>query len=296
MAETNPVIETGARITARSRKQAMDWSLVLASQEIHPVIMPPGESGEWALVVEASQLEQALAALKQYRVENRGWAWRRELPGGSIEIHSGALIWCVLLAFAHWAATFAMPGLAAAGKMDSVAVRAGEWHRLFTPIFLHSDLAHLMANVTFGVVVLGLAMGRFGLGPTLLATYIAGAMGNVTGLIFYSHPYTGVGASGMMMGALGVLCTHSVGLWRKSPKAARYIFSGVLSGLFLFILFGVDPSSDVLAHLGGFMAGLIFGGALSWFSEEQLRKPVLNWVLMAILAGTIALTWGLALR
>lgn len=296
MADNEPVPETGARIPARSRKQAMDWSLVLASQEIHPVIVPPDESGQWALLVERSQMERALQALKAYRVENRGWSWRRELPGGSIEIHAGAVVWCLLLAFAHWVATFAMPALAALGKMDSQAVRAGAWHRLFTPIFLHSDLAHLMANVTFGILVLGLAMGRFGLGPTLLATYLAGALGNLTGLLFYSHPYTGVGASGMMMGALGVLCTHSVGLWRKSPKAARYIFSGVLSGLFLFILFGVDPSSDVLAHLGGFVAGLAFGAALSWFDEPQLRKPVLNWFLVAILAGTIALTWGLALR
>ena len=44
---------------------------------------------------------------------------------------------------------------------------------LFTPVMLHSDLAHLLANVTFGLVILGFAMARFGPGVTLLATYLA---------------------------------------------------------------------------------------------------------------------------
>ena len=153
-----------------------------------------------------------------------------------------------------------------------------------------------MANVTFGILVLGLSMARFGPGPALLCAYLAGALGNLMGLIFYAHPYTGVGASGMMMGALGILCTHSIGLWRKHSKAARFIFSGVFAGLLLFVLFGLDPSSDVLAHLGGFLSGLIFGALLSFAPERLLRNNLLNAVLLGILTGAIALTWGLALR
>jgi rhomboid protease GluP len=294
MAESNITPDATARIVARSRRQAMDWSLVLASQDIHPVIAPPGEAPEWSLLIEPSQYERALAAIQQYRLENRGWSWRKELPGGNIEIHSGALFWCLFLAFCHWIVTFVDPGLHAAGKMDSVAVRAGAWYRLFTPILLHSDLAHLMANVTFGILVLGLSMARFGPGPTLLCAYLAGALGNLMGLAFYSHPYTGVGASGMMMGALGILCAHSMGLWRKSPKAARYVFSGVFAGLLLFVMFGVDPTSDVLAHLGGFLAGVFFGALLSCVPESILRHKPLNVALLAVLTGTIALTWGLA--
>jgi rhomboid protease GluP len=295
MLESNLMPEQNARIVARSRRQAMDWSLVLASQDIHPVIAPPGEDRQWALLIEPSQYDRALEAIQQYRLENRGWSWRQELPGGNIEIHSGALFWCLCLAFAHWIVTFVDPGLDGAGKMDSTLVRAGEWYRLFTPILLHGDLGHLMANVTFGVLVLGLSMARFAPGPTLLATYLAGALGNLMGVFFYAHPYTGVGASGMMMGALGVLCTHSVGLWRKNRRAARYIFSGVFAGLLLFILFGLDPSSDVLAHLGGFLAGLAFGALLSCVPEAALRGKYTNITTLALFVGTIILTWSLAL-
>src|SRR5436190_21467165 len=143
--------EAYARISAQTRRQAMDWSLVLASQDIHPIIAPPEESRPWGLLVEPTQYERALAAIRQYRLENRGWAWRRELPGASLEVHVGALFWCLILAFWHWVVTFVWPELEMAGHMDSARVRAGEWWRLATALMLHADLAHLIANATFGV-------------------------------------------------------------------------------------------------------------------------------------------------
>src|SRR4051812_39826020 len=201
MNETEPGLapEAYARISAQTRRQAMDWSLVLASQDIHPIIAPPGETRAWGLLVEPEQYERAITAIQQYRLENRGWAWRRELPGAALEVHVGALFWILFLAFTHWVVTFMWPELEIAGRMDNVRVHAGEWWRLGTALMLHADLAHLMANATFGVVFLGFAMARFGPGITLLTTYLAGVFGNIVGLSFYAHPYVGVGASGMMM-------------------------------------------------------------------------------------------------
>jgi rhomboid protease GluP len=288
--------EVYARIAAHSKRQAMDWSLVLASQDIHPIISPPEESRAWGLLVEPEQYERALAAIQQYRTENRGWAWRHELPGAALEVHAGALFWCLFLAFWDWVATFAWPVLDPSGRMDSVAVRAGEWWRVFTALMLHADLAHLMANVTFGVIILGFAMARFGPGITLLATYVAGALGNVTGLLLYARPYVGVGSSGMMMGALGLLCVHSFGLWRQSQKAARYVLSGVFAGFLLFILFGVSPRSDILAHFGGFVAGLILGSTLSLVDPRTLERQSPNLLAFTLLIVTVITTWILALK
>lgn len=288
-----------ARISARSQRQAMDWSLVLASQNIHPIIAGPGEEAErkeWALLVAPAQYEAALAAIRQYRLENRGWAWRTSLPGADLDIHTGALCWCVVLVCWHWVASFIVPALTARGQMSNVAVENGEWFRLFTAVLLHSDLAHLLANVTFGAIFLGLAMARFGWGVTLLATFTAGAVGNVVGYVLYDTPYTGVGASGMMMGALGLLCIHSFGLWRKNPKAARYVMSGVIAGVLLFVLFGFSPGSDIFAHLGGFVAGLFFGAVLSFVDERKVHGRSLNIAGIALVVMTMAVTWWLALR
>ncbi|HTG45291.1 MAG TPA: hypothetical protein VK633_12240, partial [Verrucomicrobiae bacterium] len=89
---------------------------------------------------------------------------------------------------------------------------------------------------------------------------------------------------------------HSLGLWRKSPKAARYVLSGVFAGFLLFVLFGLKPDSDILAHFGGFAAGLVFGGLLSFLPQRALERKSLNIAALALLTGIIVLTWTLALK
>ena len=253
--ESGPAPEPYARISAQTRRQAMDWSLVLASQDIHPIIAPPGESRAWALLVEPGQYERAITAIQQYRLENRGWAWRRNCRARHSKSTrarcSGACSWLL----PHWVVTFVWPELEIAGRMDNVRVHAGEWWRLGTALMLHADLAHLISNATFGVVFLGFAMARFGPGITLLTTYVAGIFGNIVGLSFYAHPYVGVGASGMMMVRLGC-SAFTLWDWRQNPKAARFVLSGVFAGFLLFVMFGVSPRSDILAHFGGFVADL----------------------------------------
>jgi len=285
-----------ARIAARSQRQAIDWSLVLASQDIHPIIHAPQQGeADWSLLVAPDQYATALSAIRQYRLENRGWGWRTSLPGSEMELHAGALVWCLMLVAWHWVVSFIAPALRTAGEMSNVVVARGEWYRLFTPILLHNDLAHLFANVAFGAIFLGLAMARYGWGITLLATFAAGACGNLFGYILTQEPYRGLGASGMMMGALGLLCIHSFGLWRKNAKAARYILSGVIAGFLLFVLFGFSPGSDILAHFGGFVAGLVLGAILSLINEQN-QKSRTNHLAFALVLGTITVTWALALR
>jgi rhomboid protease GluP len=291
-----------AAIPAYSRRQAMDWSLVLASQGIEATIERSPDQERWQLLVRPDELERAQNSIRLYRAENRGWSWRQELPGSDLELHWGAIVFAVFLTLFHSLSTYQVPELVERGLMDNVKVHAGQWWRLFTPIFLHGDLAHLMANITFGIVVLGLSMARFGAGVALLTTYLvlttylAGAVGNMLGLSFYSQPYKGLGASGMMMGALGVITIHSIGLWRDSRKASRYIMSGIGAGLLLFVLFGVDAKHDILAHLGGFVAGLVFGAILSFTPEKILRHRFTDPLALFFFVTISTLVWILALR
>jgi len=39
----------------------------------------------------------------------------------------------------------------------------------------------------------------------------------------------------------------------------KYFLTGISGGIMLFALFGLSPGSDVLAHLGGFVCGLLLG-------------------------------------
>ena len=77
-------------IPARSKRQAMDWSLVLASQDIAAIINR-GESG-WELIVDKPEHERAQGVLLQYQIENRGWGWRREVPGTGVIFHWGSVL------------------------------------------------------------------------------------------------------------------------------------------------------------------------------------------------------------
>jgi len=147
---------TNTTIPARHRRQAMDWSLVLLSQNIESVV-EQSDSG-WILLVEPLDHARALAILRQYQLENQGWRWRQRMPWPEITFHWGALAWCLLLAVFHFMDAASGARLQQAGVVDPALVQNGAWWRVFTATMLHFDLAHLMANLAIGFPVFGLAM------------------------------------------------------------------------------------------------------------------------------------------
>ena len=232
----------------------MDWSLALISQGIESTI-DHSDAG-WALIVATDEQDRALGTIRQYRAENSRWRWRQEIRP-EILFDWTSVVWVVLISLFYWLET-RNASLRDAGLMDSAAVSRGAWWRLFTAVFLHADPAHLAANATFGLLLLGLTMGRYGSGIGLLAAYLAGAGGNAVAWFFFRN-HLSLGASGMVMGCLGLLTAQSPRLLRNNPHALKYLFSGVAAGVLLFVLMGLDPQSDVLAHFGGFLTGLLLG-------------------------------------
>ncbi len=283
-----------ALIRAPSRRLAYDYSLVLLSQGIGSTLLYD-ESG-WRLAVAPEDEDRARSALRQYRRENRGWAWRERLADTGAQLHGGALVWCLLLAFIYWWADYGGSDLPSRGEMSNAAVRAGEWWRLFTAMTLHGDLGHLAANLTAGFLTLGLAMNRWGAGVALWAAWVAGALGNGADLLLYSAAHRSLGASGMVLGGLGLLAVAP----RESPHAGpiptRSLVRSLLGGLLLFVLLGLNPASDVVAHTGGFVGGVLLGFALAGLPRSLLRHPVANLVCGTLLAGTLITAWSLAWR
>ncbi len=205
----------------------MDWSLVLASQGIECIIdrpeatvgrasslsLEPRSTGGWGLLVAQNDHASALKAIQQYRLENRNWPWQQRVLQPGILFDWGSLAWTFLIVFFFWLDT--RIGLHAAGVMDTTAAAHGQWWRLFTAVWLHGDAAHLAANATVGLVLLGLAMGRYGTGAGLLAAYLAGAGGNALGWLLSEAPHLSLGASGMVMGSLGLIAVQSLSLLRS---------------------------------------------------------------------------------
>src|SRR6187402_561101 len=96
-----PPDPSAARIPARTRRQAMDWGLVLASQSIEAGIEELPESG-WALVVAAGDYERAVDVIKQYRRENLRWPWRQPVSKTGLLFDWGSAAWVALTVVFFW--------------------------------------------------------------------------------------------------------------------------------------------------------------------------------------------------
>ena len=270
----------------------MDWSLVLASQGIHPVIEHDDASG-WALVIAADHHETALACIRLYRAENRRWLWRRPVFNTRALFDWGAVTW-VLLTVVFFGLSESNARLRTVGVMDTTAFGDGEWWRAFTATLLHADLGHLATNSAFGLLLLGLAMGVYGTGVGLLSAFLAGVTGNVAGWIIYPDGSRSLGASGVVMGALGLVTVQSFAHLKAHPKPFKLIVAGVFGGIMLFVLLGTNPGSDLIAHAGGFIGGLLLGTLLSLI-PNVMREPVINLIAGFLFAILVIWTWVLAL-
>ena len=286
MDATDPIIP------ARSRRQVMDWALVLASQNIEATIARR-EDGGWGLLVQSRDVAAAVAALRQYHIENRGWQWRQELPATGLVFHAGSLLWVAALAASYYFCETRFPKLEELGIIDSNAVRAGQWWRLFTAITLHENLPHLTANLTSGCLFLGLAMARFGGGVALLAAFVAGAAGNLASVYCYGE-HRSLGASGMVMAGLGLLAAQSIDWWRHGGKTGTLLWRGGAAAFLILVLFGFSPEADVVAHVGGFVAGALLGAVLSLARPATLQKGFVNTIATVALIALSLGSWALA--
>ncbi len=271
----------------------MDWALVLASQGIGTKIDRGERGGGWYLLVSAHDGQNAFAAIRQYHIENQGWPWPRPAHWPRTFFNWGSLAWAVVLAFFFWRSN-ANAVWKNAGIMDSAAVGSGQWWRIFTAMTLHENSEHLVSNLLAGTILIGLAMGRFGAGLGLFVSFLAGACGNLLSLLFNDKPFDGLGASGMVMGALGLVAAQS--LRRRPGESFRGRLVAIAAGIMLFVFYGVAPGSDVSAHFGGFVAGLVSGTLLLFMPSRWLRSRTLNLLASMVLLLLLAAVWWLALR
>jgi membrane associated rhomboid family serine protease len=267
----------------------MDWSLVLDSQGIEHTIDRDDASG-WTLSVAETDYEKTQTQIRQYRLENRHWRWWQPVFQPGVFFDWSSLGWVLLNIFFYWWSE-TRADLRLTGMMDGAALAHVEWWRLFTAMWLHADLAHLALNMVFGFLFLGLVMGRYGPGVGLLAAYLAGVGGNLAAWLVHDANQRGLGASGMVMGALGLLAAQSAGLLkRRNANTFRLFVGSVFAGVLLFVFLGMNPESDVVAHLGGFITGLLLGSLLA-IAPHLTHRPRVNFAAGILFAVLVILPW-----
>ena len=272
---------------SRNRRACADRSLVLAAANIpHRIIDDPVSC---ALVVPAEFSAEAANELRLYDEENPPLQPRKAEPYQHLDAVPGIaayIVAIVVFAWLSWTSAFSQDWLAA-GRIDGTLVRAGEWWRSITALTMHSGLRHLVGNLVFGAFF-GLLAGRLlGSGVTWAAVITTAASGNLLNTLLLESTHRSIGASTAVFAAVGFV-------WRAKLMAQDrwpYRLGPIVGGLALLMYTGTgDESTDIGAHLMGFVCGFAGGILLTRFRDRLGDAQLQRSAGIAAFAA-LALAW-----
>ncbi len=282
-----------------NRELMASWSLVLEAIGIPAQVIAEGPLEH--LVVAPADHDRAVAALNASDREARAEPDREPAaPDGGRSFVGLAFV--VTIAAFHFVsgarADADLAGWFRRGSSVAEKVVAGEWWRGVTALTLHADWGHVFGNSVAAMVFLS-ALGRWmGGGLAVLATVVAGTLGNLLVAYAYGVNHNSVGASTATFAALGILGGLQAVRWMgRAPGLGRRrrILSAVAACLGVFAMVGVGEKVDVLAHLAGLGVGLPVGFLIA----RTLRlpsRPAINIPSGLLTAGVVAMAWVLAFR
>ncbi|MBS3054039.1 MAG: rhomboid family intramembrane serine protease [Candidatus Aenigmarchaeota archaeon] len=145
---------------------------------------------------------------------------------------------------------------------------------IFTSIFLHADLAHLLSNV-FALFFFGAAVEAEAGKSRMLPLFFAGALaGAAFSLLYYPPHELAIGASA------GVFALVGAGMLLRPMDISFYPYFVPVplallgAGYILYNIYGFffDAASNVsyVAHFGGIFVGLAYG-----FRRQGIKKSML---------------------
>jgi rhomboid protease GluP len=148
------------------------------------------------------------------------------------------------------------------GAMSNIPPYDVQKWRLFTSMFVHIGLFHILLNM-YALYQLNILEKIIGYRFFLIAYLISGLGGNVVRVVssfYYTAPTIGAGTSGTLFGMFGVF----VGLLLTDliPKIIRdrlLKIIGIFTVLNLMCGMVMQGSIDNAAHIGGLLTGVVIG-------------------------------------
>ena len=143
------------------------------------------------------------------------------------------------------------------GALFGPLIAAGEFWRLFSSLFLHVGLLHLLFN-SFALFIFGpIIENLFGKFRFIIIYLFSGVSGSLISL-YFNPLVVAAGASGAIFGLLGALAAFFLLKRNILGVFAQKNFIAVIILVAFNMFFGfLIPGVDNFAHLGGFISGLV---------------------------------------
>jgi rhomboid protease GluP len=160
------------------------------------------------------------------------------------------------------------------GGCNSATILHGESWRLLSAMFVHFGILHLLMNI-YALYDLGLTLEKI-IGKTrFLMIYLAtGIFGGLVSQVWHLDTFSvEAGASGGVFGVIGVLIALLT--TRMFPEEVRIPYlKRVLGMVAVNLVYGLQASVNMAAHMGGLVSGFILGYGLylTLVHEKQIIK------------------------
>ena len=278
------------------RQECMERSLVLAAMGINHVVRR--NWWDWCLLVDEQDAAGAIAQFDLYEQENRPAPLLEKDADSRVGVQMGVLAYMsVLLGMFFLQGNYSFGvDWTKVGAVDVAAIRSGEYWRLLTALTLHRDLWHLLGNLGFGIIFAIFLSRQLGGGMTWLAILTAGACGNGLNAILQQPEHQSIGASTAVFAALGLLAAFYFFFGRLNRNSWARRWAPLVGGLWVLAWLGTgDASTDIVAHLTGFLAGLLFGSLMGKIPRPVKHDAAVQATTGLITLGAIVVSWGFGL-
>lgn len=170
------------------------------------------------------------------------------------------------------------------GANVDTLTKNGDYYRLFTSMFLHIGILHLLCNM-YSLYIIGKEVESvFGKVKYLIIYLLSGIAGSILSLAF-NHNTICAGASGAIFGLLGALLYF--GYYYRTYLGATLTRS-IIPVIVLNLIIGFTSSGiDNAAHIGGLVGGILIAMAVGVPDKSNNNNKINGIVLSLIYFGFI---------
>ena len=159
------------------------------------------------------------------------------------------------------------------------SIRAGQYYRLLTGIFLHGSIVHLLFNCYALYVLGGQIESFFGKFKYIIIYLFSGLTGSLLSITL-SGNVGSIGASGAIFGLMGALLYFG---YHYRVYLGNVIKSQIVPLILLNLAIGfISSGIDNWGHIGGLIGGIVITMALGVKEKSSNFEKINGWIICII--------------